>query len=125
MTIQNKLRSLPPGANVHTVILRPLTLFHVHEETSPQAHPGAVTLRWVVRERADADLLAEGLGLFGGPGHIDAVPYVQMDMLGGSLLVPCFRLEMDSTEVKLRESAERASALRKLTPDERRALGIR
>ncbi len=69
------------------------------------------------RLRSEAAEMAKGQGAMGTPGQVHAVQAVFFD--GGGVYVLGPRLDVDWSREKLK-----ASALAKLTPEERKALGL-
>lgn len=109
-----------PGQTLQATDMRVelIELFHVHEDSTGY-------VRWITEKPEDAATLAEGLGEHGHPGRVEKVVYARIYCAAGSALVPLTSLDSRPLETRLAEASTRASALRKLTPDERRALGIR
>lgn len=97
----------------------------VYEDIDKDEGRGGSILRFTVGNKSDADALAEGLGPMGTPGRVESAEYLCIVFEGGKhvMHVPVASVIEGSIPATAR-AAVAAQALRKLTPEERAALGL-
>lgn len=93
------------------------TVFKVYEEHDKNEGRGGRDVRYVVADEADARLLSRGLGVMGTDGSVEREDHVVLLLDGRRYSIAIHEM----TDERAR-GALLASALRKLTDDERRAL---
>jgi hypothetical protein len=101
-----------------------VTLYRVHEDHDKNEGRGGTTVRYTVTSEADAKTLAAGLGPMGTAGYIDKSEYLRIELSGGFVLHVQLSSVHEGDVPDTARAALAAAALRKLSPEERAALGL-